>query len=71
MSNSTLDQRIAALKAIRESGVLELRNGETQIKYRSFEELNLAIAQLEAEREARTNSRRRFRTIRFIGRSGY
>ncbi len=71
MSTSSLDQRIAALKAIRESGVLQLRNGETQITYRSFDELNQAIAQLEAERDARANPRRRFRTIRFIGRNGY
>lgn len=71
MSTSSLDQRIAALKAIRESGVLQLRNGETQITYRSFDELNQAIAQLEAERDGRANPRRRFRTIRFIGRNGY
>lgn len=71
MANLTLAQRIAQLEALRDSGVLRLKNGDVEISYRSLEELKESIASLKAELEDRNCPRRRVKTIRVRSRNGY
>jgi len=41
--------RLTALKAARDSGVLTVKHGETSTTYRSLNEINALIRQLEGE----------------------
>jgi uncharacterized small protein (DUF1192 family) len=71
MANTTLAQRIAILKAHRDSGVLIVKSAENQMTFRSLDELDRIIATLEAEQERRSNPRRRYKTFTVNTRSGW
>lgn len=53
---NTPEQQLVILKQARSSGVLRVRDGDTDITYRSVEELNLAIASLTRELQRKNHS---------------
>lgn len=63
-----LEQRIAALRAARDSGVLMVRHGDTSTQFRSMRELNALLAELLRELDAISGAKPRPR-IRYIRQS--
>jgi hypothetical protein len=47
-----LQERIAAIRSARDSGVLIVRHGDTSSQFRSLEEMNAIIRELEKELDA-------------------
>jgi len=55
---STLQTRLEALRAARDTGALTVKHGEEMITYRSLDEINRIIASLEAQIDALGTTRR-------------
>lgn len=73
MATPTLEElqaRLVALKKARDTGVFQLRKGDDQVQYRSLEEINEIIADLEGDIAALTETTR-VRRVRFHDRTGW
>jgi hypothetical protein len=59
-----LTAQLTSLKKARASGALMVRHGDTQVTYRSIDELNKAISAITDELNAATGKKRRPRYAR-------
>lgn len=64
---ATLSARLETLKKARDSGVLQVRHGDTMTTFRSLSELESIIADLEGQISGASTPRRR---IRYLFQSG-
>ncbi|MHB2169951.1 phage head-tail joining protein [Alsobacter sp. R-9] len=69
-SLDTLQARRDALLAAMASGVLTIRHGESLTTYRSLEEMERALALLDAQID-QANSVRRYRSVRVYPKDGW
>lgn len=68
LTAAELDERIAQLKAARDSGVLSIRHGDTSTTFRSLDELQSTLRRLEAEKQA--SEGRRSRRVGYVYQGG-
>lgn len=58
MTPAEIEARIAQIRAARDSGVLSVRHGETSTQFRSLDEMNSIIADLQSQLATALGKRR-------------
>jgi hypothetical protein len=66
-----LQARLEAIKKARDSGALMVRHENTQTQFRSLDEMNRIITQLEGEIAAAADTGTRVRAVRVLSKDGW